>query len=221
MSIVSIVNYTVLFFGSLVAAYCFKHLPKSLKCIALLLVAAFATEMLALLTAIIYHYNLPVYNTYNVVELVLLCAFFHHSNNSIKQYRLAYIFASAGILFWIINAICWQQNMLYTNFLLVSCVLLICFCLMNFWQKLFNDNTTYRYVSRLKFIITNVIMVNLMVSFVHWGMYAQIDIKLKSLIGTSQYVIMYLSLLSAVIYTVILLTYRNQVKATIIPNDKQ
>lgn len=119
----------------------FKILDKASKIIAVYLVAAFITELLAFIGLLNNQYNISVYNSFSIIQYILLISYFGTLHNK-YAYRILLLI---GVSFYIINHFFFQDfsSQPNSNFLAFESVTVVFLVLIYFYRQLSQKNSSY------------------------------------------------------------------------------
>lgn len=141
-------------FAFIVALWRMKRLNKAFKILTLLIGLTFTAELTAHLLAMKYANNMIVFHIYTPVLLLLVCAYFHHSNPVFRRLNVLKIVSVAGIAAAIANSYYLQPiNTFNTNYILFTGFCVIAMSLVSFYRY-YTDNETINIISRPDFQVS-------------------------------------------------------------------
>jgi hypothetical protein len=113
-------------------------LDKASKIIGLYLLLTLITELLAFMGIILYRYNIPIYNTYSIVQFYLLTIYFSQTTILLRKKATRNSILLLGTFIYIQDSIVSRDFMLDPNsgFLAFESISFVCFSLIYFYDVL-------------------------------------------------------------------------------------
>lgn len=97
----------------------YNILDQAAKIICCLTVLTCFTETIALYYSHFYHFNMPVYAVFNIIQMALICVYFNYSIDIFYKKNLGYHFACISIILGILNLIYLQPINSFNSYYLV------------------------------------------------------------------------------------------------------
>lgn len=118
----------------------YKKLDRASRLIVWYIVLTFIMEALAMLAAIIYRNNLPIYHVYSPLQFLVLSIYFNISEDQKRIKPAGWIIGIGGFILSICNSIYLQPlTELNTNFIVLESFLVIAMSLFAFYRLLSSD----------------------------------------------------------------------------------
>lgn len=162
-----IILLSVLAIASIASLILIKSQDKASKLISYIVYTAFIIELTAVFAAYIFQQNNPVYNVYNIIQLILYTLYFNSIIPSFKKRGVATVIITIGCISSILNLLFLQDiYTLNTIFLSLESVIIVGMCLYYFYDFLLSD--TYLKRLPIHFWFTSFILFYWSFTLFHW-----------------------------------------------------
>ncbi len=134
----------VLLLVSVFAIFHFRKMDLASRIICVLIWVATVTEALAWYSAKRFRNNLPVYNSFSYLELILVCLYFNYSIPSFRKRHIGYYIAVVGVILGVLNTVFFQPiTTLNSNFIFIECLCIVSMSLYSFYRLLLISDNLY------------------------------------------------------------------------------
>lgn len=127
-----------LFFSTIRCLVIHNVLDKASKFIALYLLVTFLTETSAIIGTIYFRYNIAIYNSYSLIQFILLSYYFFTINKNLIPSNYQKAITVIGVIFYIANHLLLQDfvHEPNSNFLAFESVVMVGFILLSYYNQL-------------------------------------------------------------------------------------
>ncbi|MCB9044707.1 MAG: hypothetical protein H6550_01080 [Chitinophagales bacterium] len=166
----------VLLLAILIGLYKVRTKDITVKIIVLLLSLTFVSELIAKISASVFHNNMYVYHIFAPVQLLVLGIYFDSIEPRFKKKRIGLIIGLAGVLIAICNTLLFQPpTALNSNFLLFEGLAVMALSLFTF-QRILNDDKIDIY--KYPYFWFNIILVFFWsITYTIWALHSVIMLK--------------------------------------------
>jgi len=199
-------------FSVLCGIFKFRTVDFPAKILCVLLGVTFLNEITASVFAIKYHNNLSVYSIFNIVQFVLLAAYFNFAIDVFRKSNIGLYIGIAGMAVGILNIVFLEPlGNFNTNFLLFEALCIIAMALFFFFRLLLvNDNFQLHRYPHFWFSVILVFFWS--ASFLCWGLY-DYYIYLKKGSKIISYSILAINLITYIAIGISFLSYHKMTRA--------
>lgn len=157
-----------------------RSIDRAARMLAVLVCVTFCFELSALIAALVWGNNMPVYHVFSPVQLCLLIAYFSRLFQRHILRRLFPIFVSLIILLAVANTL-WVQlwSGLNSYFLLFESVVIVAFCIYAFFV-FFSASGELHLLSYPHFWIVSTLFAFWCLTFSYWGLFRYLSIYFPS-----------------------------------------
>lgn len=100
---VSLINLILFFLPIVIGIKHYNLLEKALKVFLFFAISSSSGELIAFFCALIFKNNLPIYNLFSIINLVLLCGYFREQLINESQKKAINLLITFSILFWLFS----------------------------------------------------------------------------------------------------------------------
>lgn len=156
--------------SSLAGLFRFTQLDKGGKILSIVVTLTFFSETISFYAAYRFHNNIPVYNVFNILEFVLICAYFNYSNAALGRHNTGVWVGIAGAAGGIADIMLQSLNHLNTYFIFFDGIFVISMTLYTFSTYIQNDDEL-SFSNNPHFWFGVCLAFFWSVTFLNWGLY--------------------------------------------------